>query len=363
MVKILGLDIGGANTKHVFIEIQNDQIILLSTSSDYFPIWKDYQSFPEYLNKLKSKLGEEFGSIDQVVFVTTAELADCFQTKKEGIEIISRYIEDCFQLDNEEATPLILDVNGHFLSTQEAGENWLNVSATNWIASAKYLGSKYQNALVIDIGSTTTDFTPIHQGKIVAQGRNDLERLINKELVYSGLIRTNVVAIIQEVKVRNEIVPLASELFATIGDVYLLLGLISEEEYTGETADGKPVSKEYANARLARVVCSDTNQLTHNDIMEIARQIKDKQFEKLSDAMNHVLNRYRIMYELNPEIILIGSGANTIGMSLLRMNGIYEQIIADDILDESSLNVFCAFAVAVLYSKEHLGTRDALNEN
>jgi len=163
--------------------------------------------------------------------------------------------------------------------------------------------------------------------------------------------------------VRNEIVPLASELFATTGDVYLLLGLISEEEFTGETTDGKPVSKENAKARLAKIVCSDSNQLAHNDIMDIARQIKEKQFEKLSDALDHVLTRFRALYELNPEIILIGSGANTIGMSLLRMNGIYEQIIADDILDESSLNVFCAFAVAVLYSKEHLGTRDALNEN
>ncbi len=356
MVKILGLDIGGANTKHALIEVQNEKIALLSSSSDYFPIWKDHTSFPEFLERLKSKLIEKFGSIDQVVFVTTAELADCFQTKKEGIDTICGFVEECFQSDNEKNSPLILDVNGHFLPTQEAGENWLKVAATNWIASALYLGLKHQNALIIDIGSTTTDFTPIFNGKIVAQGKNDLERLTNKELVYSGLIRTNVVAIIQEVKVRNEIVPLASELFATTGDVYLLLGLISEEEFTGETADGKPVSKDNAKARLAKVVCSDSNQLAHNDIMDIARQIKEKQFGKLSDALNHVLTRFRAMYELNPEIILIGSGAKTIGISLLRMNGIYEQIIANDILNESSLNAFCAFAVAVLYSKKFVKT-------
>lgn len=356
MVKILGLDIGGANTKHALIEVHYEQIELLSSSSDYFPIWKDYKSFPEFLDKLRSKLVEEFDSIDQVVFVTTAELADCFQTKKEGIETICRYVKECFLSGNEKNSPLILDVNGHFLPTQEAGENWLKVAATNWVASALYLGIKHENALVVDIGSTTTDFTPIFKGKIVAQGKNDLERLTNKELVYSGLIRTNVVAIIQEVKVRNEIVPLASEFFATTGDVYLLLGLISEDEFTGETADGKPVSKENAKARLARVVCSDINQLAHNDIMDIARQVKEKQFEKLSDALNQSLTRFRIMYELNPEIILIGSGAKTIGISLLRMNGIYEQIITDDILDESSLNSFCAFAVAVLYSKKFFET-------
>ncbi|MCK5158124.1 MAG: hypothetical protein KAR08_03135, partial [Candidatus Heimdallarchaeota archaeon] len=138
MVKILGLDIGGANTKHALIEVHNEQIELLSSSSDYFPIWEDYKSFPEFLDKLRSKLVEEFGLIDQVVFVTTAELADCFQTKKEGIESICGFVEDCFQSGNEKNSPLILDVNGHFLPTQEAGENWLNVAATNWVASALY---------------------------------------------------------------------------------------------------------------------------------------------------------------------------------------------------------------------------------
>jgi len=38
MVKILGLDIGGANTKHALIEVQNEKIELLSSSSDYFLI-------------------------------------------------------------------------------------------------------------------------------------------------------------------------------------------------------------------------------------------------------------------------------------------------------------------------------------
>ena len=350
MVKILGLDIGGANTKHALINAQDKEIGLLSAGSDYFPIWKDVQSFPEYLENLRNKLVEKFGVIDQVVFVTTAELADCFQTKKEGIETICGFVEKCFYGESEGNPPLILDVYGQFIPSQNASENWLEVAATNWVASALYLAAKHQNAVIIDIGSTTTDFIPIHQGKVVAQGKNDLERLISKELVYSGLIRTNVAAIVYEIKIRNEIVPVASELFATIGDVYLLLGLISDEEFIGETADNKPVTKENAKIRLARIICSDTNQLTHNDIMDIARQIKDKQFEKLSDAMNHVLNRYREMYEINPEIVLIGSGANTIGMSLLRMNGIYEQHLADDILDERSLNSFCAFAVAVLFS-------------
>ncbi len=352
MVKILGLDIGGANTKHALIEAHKNQIELLSTRSDYFPIWKDLQTYPKYLETLRNDLVEKFGIIDQVVFVTTAELADCFQTKKEGIEVICGFVERCFHSDDENNPPLILDVNGQFLLTQKASENWLEVAATNWVASALYLGTKYQNALVIDIGSTTTDFIPIHQRKIVAQGKNDLERLINKELVYSGLIRTNVAAIVHEVKVRNEVVSLASELFATTGDVYLLLDVISKEEFTGETADNKPATKENAKTRLAKIICSDTNQLAHNDIMDIARQIRDKQFEKLSDALNHVLDRYRVMYEINPEIILIGSGAKTIGLALLRINGIYEQHIADDILDEASLNTFCAFATAVLFSKK-----------
>jgi len=41
------------------------------------------------------------------------------------------------------------------------------------------------DALLVDIGSTTTDLVAVHNGRVQATGRSDFERLISGELVYT----------------------------------------------------------------------------------------------------------------------------------------------------------------------------------
>ena len=53
----------------------------------------------------------------------------------------------------------------------------------------------HPDALLIDVGSTTADVVPIVAGRVAATGRNDLERLQAGELVYTGVLRTNLAAI------------------------------------------------------------------------------------------------------------------------------------------------------------------------
>lgn len=347
MTIVLGLDIGGANTKFAVLDYSEGQVSFLAAESEYFPLWKKLAQFPDYLTSIKEKIEHKYGLIDHTTFVTTAELADCFQTKKEGIETISAIVENIFTKNDQ--TPLMYDVNGEFLSTTKTVEKWLEVSATNWVASGNFLGKDYPNAIMLDIGSTTTDIIPIFNGKVVAKGKNDFERLANQELVYSGTLRTTIPAIVHEIKLRNQIVPISSELFATSGDVYLVLDMISESEFAVDTANGRPPTKENARARLARIVCADHNQLSTNEIVLIAKQIKEKQFNFLSAALNSVIKRYHTNYKLNPEIILIGSGSETIGIALLRENGIYEQILINEIFSTSVSTAFSAYAIANLY--------------
>jgi probable H4MPT-linked C1 transfer pathway protein len=349
MVKILGLDIGGANTKYALIEKKTDSVELLTVGSSYFPIWKNYLDFSNFLNKLKENIQKEFGEISQVVFVTTAELADCFQTKKEGITKICNDVSQVFISDSKNNLPHILDVNGNFIPSSEASEKWLSVSASNWFASAEYLALKFPNAIVLDIGSTTTDIVPIFDHKVVAQGSNDLERLISNELVYTGLLRTNVATIVHKIKLRSKTIPLASEIFATTGDVYYLLDEISKEEFSVETADGKPVTKMNSSARLARIICADLNQLSNKEIIEIAQQIKNKQVIMISQAYEYVRQNYLKKYNFDPEIILIGLGSKTLAINILRNLDIKNVILIDDILNEEALNCFSAFAVAQLF--------------
>ncbi|HUT82547.1 MAG TPA: hydantoinase/oxoprolinase family protein [Candidatus Bathyarchaeia archaeon] len=347
---ILGLDIGGANTKYVLLKHQEDVSELLVAESKYFPFWKKNNEYPQLLLNLKKELESLYGTISNVVCVTTAELADCFQTKKEGIEAICSYVTQVFS----EQSPMIFDVRNRFILCDEAGEHWLTVAASNWVATAAFLGKKYPNALLVDIGSTTTDLIPIFEGKVVAQGKNDLERLISRELIYSGLLRTNVIALTHEIKLNTKIIPLASELFATTGDIYYLLGVIKEEEFSVETADGKPVSKKNSLARISRIICSDLNQLSEQDVLDIVKQIQRKHLMQLSNAFNAVLNDYYNRFQLKPQIILTGSGAIPIGIPLIRMNGFYEEILTNELLDEKTHNCFGVYALIMLFAEDYL---------
>jgi probable H4MPT-linked C1 transfer pathway protein len=348
MTKIIGLDIGGANTKYALIDTDKEDSEILMVGSDYFPFWKNNDDYPVYLLKLKESIEEKFGKIDTVVFVTTAELADCFQTKKEGITTICNYISSVFSSLTH--GPFIYSAKSNFISMKEAPEHWLEVSATNWIVSANYLGLKFPNIIMIDIGTTTTDIIPINNGKIVAEGYTDLERLVSNELVYTGLLRTNITTILNEVKLVGKIIPVSSELFATMGDAYYIQELISGEEFTSETADGKEVTKENSLARLARVICADTNQLSENEIKQIAKQAIAKQLEVLSQAFQKVQNGYHERYNINPQVVLMGSGAKPIGISLLRSNGIYDETLIDDLLSKEESISYTAVAVAKLYA-------------
>src|SRR5438445_198069 len=79
-------------------------------------------------------------------------------------------------------------------------------------------------ALLIDIGSTTTDLIPMDRGTVAARGRSDTERLQAGELVYAGIRRTPLCALATELPFRGIPTGLAAELFASTLDVYLTLG-------------------------------------------------------------------------------------------------------------------------------------------
>ena len=91
---------------------------------------------------------------------------------------------------------------------------------------------------MIDIGSTTCDLIPLVDGQPVTIGKTDPNRMINGELIYTGVQRAPVCAVAQLVPWRGRKCPLAHEVFATMWDVYLTLGDLPEEPI--EHAHGRP---------------------------------------------------------------------------------------------------------------------------
>lgn len=151
----------------------------------------------------------------------TGELADCFSNKRLGILSIKEAVEESF------SCPI------KFWGVD--GFRWTDVSdlaAANWSASASLISKEIGDCLFADMGSTTTDLIPIKSRP--KAGRTDFNRLANGELIYSGLLRTNLAFLLHEVNLAGRRIPLSSELFAISADAHLVLGEIAEAEYAVE---------------------------------------------------------------------------------------------------------------------------------
>ena len=210
----------------------------------------------------------------------TAELSDAFRTKREGVD---------FVLDTAEAALagtrlVVLNTVGELLGVEQARERPFEIAAANWMASALVVAAHFPDALMIDAGGTTVDLIPIAGGDVVVRGRTDLDRLMTGELVYTGVLRTNLASVAAHVPVRGGWCPVASELFAISADVHLILGHIGPDEYTCPSPDGRPAAVQFARERVARLVCSDTEQLSAEEIDAIAAFLHSEQMRLIEDA-------------------------------------------------------------------------------
>ncbi len=94
----------------------------------------------------------------------------------------------------------VWQTTGRFVTPPEAREAPLLVAAANWHALATFVGrlAPEGSALLIDVGTTTTDLIPLKDGVPIPVGRTDRERLQSGELVYSGVKRTPVCALVRD---------------------------------------------------------------------------------------------------------------------------------------------------------------------
>ncbi|WP_406656766.1 hydantoinase/oxoprolinase family protein [Methanolobus sp. ZRKC2] len=327
-MKIIGIDIGGANTK---LASADGEIIELH----YIPLWKDTR-----LPVALEEIAEEHKP-DGVSVVMTGELADCFEDKEAGISFIMESVDNAFDCDIR-----YVDSEGQF---HNGSEDLRKLAAANWAASANLIGTEIGDCIFVDMGSTTSDIIPIRNGKHVA-GISDFSRLVRSELVYSGVLRTNLAYLLESLDMTAGECRVSSELFATTADAYLVLEDIEEEIYTCETADGAGKSKIDAMRRLARVVCADLTEVSHDDIYHIAEQVRDKQISVLADAISQVAERNKL-----DRIVSAGIGEFLIREAAKRLG--FECISVAQKWGYDISKVFPAYAAARMFEADILKER------
>jgi len=343
VVNVLGLDIGGANTKAAFLKTKDGTVKELRTSIEYFPIWKSgKEQLPKVLENLKKRLVDST-ALDGVGVTITAELSDAYWTKKEGIN----HVLDCVTEVFGDLPTFVLDVEAKLLPVKDARSEALKVASANWAATGWMISQLIKSCIVVDVGSTTTSIIPVINGKIAAEGRTDLEKLQNGELVYSGSLRTNVATIVNAIPVHGTMARVSSELFAQSGDVHLILDNIEEEEYTTETCDGRGKTRRKAMARLARVVCADTDMLNEQEIVDMAKFVYDRQVEQITGGLKQVYERIKPLLQ-EKTIVVTGLGRNFLARKAAEKAGFDSIIDMRELLGAEASVVSPSVGVALM---------------
>jgi len=252
---MIGIDVGGANLKVV-----DDGGVHIH----YCPLFDDAP--------IREILGQHIGSNAAVVM--SGELADCFESKSEGIGAIVGAVRAIFP------RAIFYGTDGAFHSGPVP-----ELAAANWLVSAEYLKEHYPDALFCDIGSTTTDIVPLCRFDDLV-GLSDLGRLRRGYLIYHGLLRTSIPTILRTVSIDGTGIPVATEYFASAADAHLVLGHISPAEYSCPAPDGGSRSRKGALRRLARVVCADLEEIGEDGAVAIARAFWEMQKQEVSAAVS-----------------------------------------------------------------------------
>ena len=276
-MKWLALDIGGANLKAA-----DGQGFAVSQP---FPLWANPQQLADALRAQIALVPK----VDHVAATMTGELADCFTTKAEGV----KFILDALQVAADGRHTRVYLTNGKLVSLRTAERQPLLAASSNWHALASFAGQYVPtgSGLALDIGTTTCDLIPLVDGVPVTIGKTDPNRLVNGELIYSGVQRTPVCAIASLVPWRGRKCPLASEVFATMWDAYLVLGDLPEEPRSTQTADGRGATKEAARDRLARSICADREMFSETDARLVADSLAQVQLRKIAAIAVQLIGR------------------------------------------------------------------------
>jgi len=353
MVNVLGLDIGGANTKAAFMVVCDGQVVEFKSKLEYFPFWKrDADQFKSLLAELKNKLCRS-ENLDGVGVTMTAELSDAYRTKREGVN----HVLDCVAEVFGESRVMVLDVDAKLRSVADAKSEPLKVASANWAATGWMVAQQVCDCVVVDVGSTSTSIIPIVNGAVAAFGKTDLEKLANGELVYTGSLRTNVAATVQVVPLRGRNVRVASELFAQSGDVHLVLGNITAEDYTVDTADGKEKTRPAALARLARVVCADVEMLSEQEITQIAKYVYDRQVVQIAYGLNQVYDRFDQKTRKELPTVVTGLGQEFLARKAAEKAGVTKILSLNSLLPKGAALASPAVGVALRMATKLEGTR------
>lgn len=304
-----GWDIGGAHVKVARCDNNGNIIEALQVAC---PLWQGIESLESAIQEIQKKLGNHN---DLAAITMTGELVDIFENRQAGVSQILQCLESYISIDKIS----IYARDNVWLNSTDARVNWQLVASMNWQASAVFTSGLVTEGIFIDIGSTTSDIIPIKQGKVCTQGIDDHQRQLSRELLYTGAIRTPLIALVNEAPFDGQLVSLAAEVFATTGDCWCLLGMLEASSIQDNSSDGMSWQKEYCARRIARLIGKDTVEPLSNQWIQLAQWFTEQQVHQINNACLQVISN-QIDISINAPIIGAGIGRFIAQMCAERLN-------------------------------------------
>jgi probable H4MPT-linked C1 transfer pathway protein len=337
---VIGWDIGGAHLKACLLNERGQlrQVVQLPC-----PVWQGLDVLAQSLQQALRMLNAE-GANHAVTM--TAELVDLFASRQDGVQQICQLLQGI--LPNAR----LFTATQGFVPLSQASAHAHQIASANWLASGMWLAQHHAECILLDIGSTTTDLIWLKDGQVMSQGRDDASRLQADELLYTGVVRTPLMALCQRVTWQGKPTNVAAEYFATTADIYRLSHDLPPDEDVAPTADGQDKSWLASARRVARMVGAELGDGNSEDWKSLALAFQQAQRQLIQSCLHRLIQRCGIA----SEVPLVGAG---VGRFLLpRIANVSRRSyinIADEIqaehaaLQQHALLCLPAYAVARLY--------------
>ena len=278
---VIGWDIGGAHIKAAVVE---ETGIVKQVFLQACPLWKGMQELDQAVKIILEKIP---GDPQMHAITMTGELVDFFDSREQGVLQI---IEAMQQQLGKQKILIFAGSKGFLKSSAASGEMIDAIASANWFASASCAAAKMETALFVDVGSTTTDILVIANSKVQAKGMTDYQRLCSEELVYTGIVRTPVMAVARSAFFAGGEVGLMAEYFATMADVYRLTGELNESHDQTAAADGGEKTAAESARRLARMIGCDYHSKELYRWQQFAKNIRSQQLIRIQRACERQLS-------------------------------------------------------------------------
>jgi probable H4MPT-linked C1 transfer pathway protein len=342
---IVGWDIGGAHVKAAVIK--DGEII--SVYQQPCPLWKGLAELQQAVNTIMLELG---GS-NRHAITMTGELVDLFDNRDDGVKQIIKTMAEL--LPGSELL-IFAGQQGFLECSQIEARHYSSIASANWLASALFAAQKVGNGLFVDCGSTTTDILLLNDGQVLAEGYTDYQRLLSQELIYTGIVRTAVMAVTQTALEQGKKIGLMAEYFATMADVYRVTGELNDAHDQTDTADGAEKTVLASARRLSRMIGCDFYPDELPRWQQFAENIRAQQIQQIQRGCETRLSQH----ELAQNSPLIGAGVGRFLVKRVALNLGRPYLDFSDLLPVVAIGsdmtaADCAPAAAIAYLAEELG--------